>query len=206
MSKTRTIVQAVAVAAACMALAGCVSLFPKAKPSQMYRFGVIDAVAGGPAVGGASVLKAATGFPAASGGDRIMTVTGTETAYIAEARWVSPAQVMFDDAIERAFDARPSGPRLLSRGDQLAAPTILRVDVDTFETRYDGKGDESPTVVVSMRATLIRVKDHSVMGERVLRAVKPAAGNRVSAIVDAYDEAVKQAVTELAEWTAGTAG
>lgn len=206
MSMKRTIVQAVAVAAACVALAGCVSLFPKAKPAQMYRFGVIDAVAGGPTVGAGAVLKAATGFPAASAGDRIMTVTGAETAYIAQARWVSPAQVMFDDAIERAFDARPGGPRLLSRGDQLSAPTILRVDVDTFETRYRSADDESPTVVVSMRATLIRTKDHSVMGERVLRAVKPAAGNRVGSIVAAYDEAVKQTVTELAEWTAGTAG
>lgn len=202
----RSIAQTVALAAVCLALAGCVSLFPKAKPVQMYRFGMIDAVAGAPAVRSTAVLKGAVGFPAAAAGDRMLTATGAETAYIAEARWVSPAQVMFDDAIERAFDARPDGPRLVTRGDQQDAAMVLRVDVDTFEARYLDGPDAAPTVVVSMRATLVRARDRAVMGERVLRASKPAASNNVSAIVAAFDAGVKETLGELTAWTAGTAG
>ena len=58
-------------------LAGCVSVFPKQPPAQMYRFGVAapsDAEAP-PAAGGArfEVMRAPTTFDQAAAGDRILT-------------------------------------------------------------------------------------------------------------------------------------
>ena len=192
------------VVAAALGLAGCISLFPKAKPVQMYRFGLADAPPTAVAPTNARIGRTPTAFTKPAAGDRMLTVTGQELAYIAEARWVSAAALLFDDAVERAFDARPNGPRLITRGDLQTAEVALRLDVDTFEARYLGGKDAPPTVVVSMRATLVRTRDRAVMGEKVFTAQKVAFDNRVGPIAEAYDEAVKESLGGLVDWVGGT--
>jgi cholesterol transport system auxiliary component len=186
-------------------LSGCVSLFPKAKPVQLYRFGAADqpAVAQTATV---AVARTPTSFTRAAAGDRILTVTGQQTAYIADARWVAPAALLFDDAVERAFNRRAGGPRYLTRGDLPTANMALKLDVDTFEARYLDGPKAAPTVVVSMRATLVRTRDRAVMGEKVFTASKRADDNRVGAITEAFDAAVKDSVAAMADWTAATMG
>ena len=182
-----------------LALGGCISVFPKAKPVQMYRFGdavAAPAAAAGPAI---AVLKGATVFPAAASGDRILTVTGSETAYIGGARWVAPASIMFDDALLKAFDA-PGPVRLIERGEPVSAPSTLRLDVRSFEARYPG-----PTVVVQVRATLIRNADHSIVGEKMFEASAPASDNRQGPIVAAFDTAAGKVIGDVRAWTGATA-
>lgn len=192
------------VVAAAVGLAGCISLFPKAKPVQMYRFGLSDTPPSAVAPTNARIGRTPTAFTKPAAGDRMLTVTGQELAYIAEARWVSAASLLFDDAVERAFDARPNGPRLITRGDLQTAEVALRLDVDTFEARYLGGKDAPPTVVVSMRATLVRTRDRAVMGEKVFTAQKVAFDNRVGPIAEAYDEAVKESLGGMVDWVGGT--
>ena len=184
-------------------LGGCISLFPKTPPVQMYRFGDQAAApaASAPAAATApvTVLKGPISFPPASGGDRILTVTGAENAYIGEARWVAPASSLFDEAVLKAFDA-PGAPRLVARGETLAAASSLRLDVRAFEARYPG-----PTVHVQVRATLVRNADRTLIGERMFDAEVPAGDNRQTAIVAAFDKAVGQVLTNLRDWTAQTA-
>lgn len=201
----RHILKALAVAALAASLAGCVSVFPKGKPAQLYRFGTVDAPAA-TAPGSVSIARTPTAFARASAGDRMLTVTGQQTAYVAGGRWVSPAALMFDDAVEHTFDARPGGPRLVTRGDLIPAETALRLDVDTFEARYLDGAEAPPTVVVSMRATLVRLRDRSVMGEKVFTAQKRAHDNRMGPIAEAYDGAVKESVGAMVDWVAGTVG
>jgi cholesterol transport system auxiliary component len=189
-------------------LGGCISVFPKAKPVQMYRFGdqaaapAAQSQAQGQAQAATApvtVLKGTVTFPPASGGDRILTVTGSESAYIGGARWVAPAANLFDEALLKAFDA-PGAPRLVARGEPLAAPSTLRLDVRAFEARYPG-----PTVRVQVRATLIRNADRALVGEKMFDAEVPAGDNRQAAIVAAFDQAVGQDLAALRDWTAATA-
>ncbi len=179
---------------------GCVSIFPNAKPVQLYSFGrdmpVPQALSGGRP---ATVLKGATVFPPSAGGDRILTTTGSEAAYIAGARWVEPASLMFEEDLLRAFDT-PGAPELVERGEPLAAPSSLRLDVRTFEVRYPG-----PQAVVEVRASLIRSADRSLLGDRIFRAEVPAADNRQGAIVAAVDSAVTRILADVRDWTAANA-
>ncbi|MDB5458679.1 MAG: hypothetical protein JWO72_420 [Caulobacteraceae bacterium] len=185
-----------------LALGGCISVFPKTKPVQLYRFGdaiaapAAPAPASGPVV---TVLKGATIFPPAAAGDRMLTATGSQTAYIGGARWVAPASVMFDDALLRAFDA-PGSVRLVERGEPLAAVSTLRLDVRAFEARYPG-----PTVVLQVRATLIRNVDRTIIGEKMFDASVPASDNRQGAIVAAFDGAADKVIGDIRGWTAATA-
>jgi cholesterol transport system auxiliary component len=180
-------------------LGGCISVFPKTKPVQMYRFGDQVAAPAAPASAPTLVIKGPIAFPPASGGDRILTVTGDENAYIGGARWVAPAASLFDAALLKAFDA-PGAPRLVARGEPLAAPSTLRIDVRTFEAQYPG-----PTVRVQLRATLIRNSDRTLIAEKAFDAEAPAGDNRQTAIVAAFDKAVGQALAGVRDWTAATA-
>jgi cholesterol transport system auxiliary component len=197
---------AIAAAALPLLLGGCISVFPKAKPVQMYRFGdqvaapaAATTTAAAPAAGQAVVFKGPIVFPPASGGDRILTVTGSESAYVGGARWVAPAASLFDEALLKAFDA-PGAPRLAVRGEPLPALSTLRLDVRSFEARYPG-----PTVRVQVRATLTRNADRALIGEKMFEAEVPASGNRQVSIVAAYDQAVGQVLAGVRDWTAATA-
>ncbi|MGZ8363675.1 MAG: ABC-type transport auxiliary lipoprotein family protein, partial [Caulobacteraceae bacterium] len=138
--------------------------------------------------------------------DRILTITGAETAYIAGARWVAPAPTLFDEALDNAFGANPNAPRLTSVGAATKAAAVLRLDVTAFEAVYDQGQEAAPEVVVRVRASLNRAHDRALLGERTFEARRRAADNRVGAIVPAFDAATAQVLTDLAAWTGGFAG
>ena len=179
-------------------LGGCISLFPRDKPVQMYRFGDRIPAPASPSAP-VMVLKGATVFPPAAAGDRILTVNGAESAYIGGARWVAPASVLFDELLLKAFDA-PGAPRLVERGEPLSAVSTLRIDVRAFEVRYPG-----PETVVQVRATLIRNQDRALIAEKMFEQKVAASDNRQGAIVAAFDQAAGQAAAGVRDWTAANA-
>src|SRR5690606_35505105 len=71
-------------------------------------------------------------FPEAVEGDRLLGVTGTETAYIAGARWVSPAADLYMESLENAFAAQATRVRLIGRRELTRSGRSLDVDVRAF--------------------------------------------------------------------------
>ncbi|MDB5455921.1 MAG: transporter, partial [Caulobacter sp.] len=205
MSAYRPALRSLAAAALALAVAaslsGCISLFPKVKPAGLYRFGEsAPAAASQPAPGARiGVLKGPTIFTRAAAGDRLLTITGSEAAYVAGARWVSPAGVLFDEAVARAFDAGGQA-RLIGRGEAAKADVILRLEVRTFETVYVNGAGAPPEVVIQVRAVLTRAGDRALLGDKLFDARVPASVNRVGAIVAAYDQAVAKALTDTVAW------
>lgn len=195
---TRTAVAAAAVAA----LGGC-ALLSSPEPVNLYRFGAApDGEAGvsGTPAGQVQVAMRRPEFVQAARDDRILGVTGTDAAYIAGARWVASADVLFSDALEDAFAAearrvRLIGPRELTRSNQ-----TLDVDVRTFEARYPAPG-ASPTITVVARVRLLDSEERTVAAERIFAVEQPAAANRVSAIVDAFDAATRDLNSQIVAWT-----
>ncbi|HEY8004035.1 MAG TPA: ABC transporter, partial [Phenylobacterium sp.] len=141
----RPVLRLAALAACALALSGCISLLPKSKPAQLYRFGPAPSAANAPArPGSVAVFRTNGSFQAESSDDRILTVGDGKAAYIAQSRWVAPAEVLFNEAVSQAFDASPV--RLIARGQQGRSAYALRIDVRTFETRYDAGPNAAPTV------------------------------------------------------------
>jgi cholesterol transport system auxiliary component len=200
-----TRIRLLALGAAALMLSGCISLLPKSKPAQLYRFGE-QAAASAPSAGlhrTVGVLRTNTRFTDQAADDRILTVTGGKAAYIAQSRWVSPASILFDEAVTKAFDNAPGKVRLLTRGQQGKAEYALRLEVHNFEARYSSP-DGAPTVVVRVYAGLTRA-DQTTVDEQIFDAQVPAADNRVGAIVDAYDKATGDVIAKLVSWTEATA-
>lgn len=204
MSRIRNILRAGAVLGLAVALSGCITVFPKTKPAQLYRFDGADEaqIKPGDAVDTrVGIVRVRGGFNSGASSDRIMTVTGSEIAYVADARWSQPAVILFDEALTRAF-TRQSGPvRLVARGEPGRAPYSLRLDVERFEAVYDRGEKTAPDVRVELHAVLVRASDRAVIKDQVITTHARAGGNRVSAIVQAYELSTKQALDEVVKLT-----
>ena len=200
----RTLLRLTVVGACALALSGCISLLPKSKPVQLYRFGQTAAAPATQPARTVGVFRANGVFQGESAGDRLLTVSGGKAAYVAETRWVAPASVLFDEALVAAFDASPGSTRLISRGEQGRADYALRVDVRNFETDYDAGSRSAPTVVVRIRAALAKA-DRTSAGETILESRVKAGSNHVTAIVAAYDQALGEVLGRLTAWTDKTA-
>ncbi|MDP1873381.1 ABC-type transport auxiliary lipoprotein family protein [Phenylobacterium sp.] len=197
-AKLRTL----AITATALCLSACVSLLPDADPSQLYRFGgamgAVDAPRSAQSFG---LVLPSTGFDRAASGDRILTMTGTEAAYVASARWVAPASTLFDEAVAKAFDANTGPARLVTRGEVREAASVLRLDVRQFETVYDQGQSAAPLVIVRLRATLVARDDRALVAEEIFEAQVRAPDNRVGQIVAAYDTAVSEVLAALVDWS-----
>jgi cholesterol transport system auxiliary component len=201
-----SLIRPIAATLAAMALSAC-ALLATPEPVQTYRFGEA-APAASAALSVASpteVTLRRVEFPQAVEGDRLLGVTGTETAYIAGARWVSPAADLYMASIENAFTAQATRVRLIGPRELIRARRSLDIDVRSFEARYEAPG-RAPTIVVTARARLLALPDRTVSAEQVFTIEQPATANRVSAIVEAFDIATRDLNTRIVAWTDASAG
>lgn len=207
MSPSRSFAPAALALVALLSLNGCISVLPKAKPAQLYRFGAPEAAAApAPAASGAVMMaEGPVNFDAAASTDRILTVDGQSAAYIEGARWIAPAPVLFQEALTRAFQA-PGAPGMAGRGAAgHPPPFVLMLDVQTFEARYDQGADAAPQATVQIHAQLIRADTRAIVADQQITGAARAADNRIGPIVAAYDAAVKDALGKLVTWTGQTA-
>ena len=199
--------------AATVALTGC-TLFPEPDPVQTYRFGASQNAplsAPGAASAPVAVSLRPVEFVEASRNDRLLGVIGNETSYIAGARWVSRAQDLYEESLRGAFGEQPGQVQLLSRREPGTAPLALQVHVTTFEARYTAR-DMAPNIVVTVHAVLsergARAPGEPMRPEalrrndRTFTVVVPATANRVSAIVDAFDQGTQDVNRQIVAWVA----
>ncbi|MBX9614316.1 MAG: ABC-type transport auxiliary lipoprotein family protein [Caulobacteraceae bacterium] len=189
---------------AAVSLSGC-ALLSTPDPVQLYRFGGVDGVSAATVSDPLEVRLRSVEFPEAARGDRLLGITGSEAAYIAGARWVSPASQLYSTALESTFGSEATAVRLIGRRELTPVSRMLDVDVRSFETRYDHAG-AVPEVVVTARARLLRLPERTVVAEQTFSVSRPAGENRVSAIVAAYEAATREVNSQIVTWTEANAG
>ena len=188
-----------------MALSAC-ALLSTPDPVQTYRFGGAAAATSAAAVSSpVQVTLRRVEFPEAVEGDKLLGVTGTEAAYIAGARWVSPAADLYMESIENAFAAQATRVRLIGARELTGGQRSLDIDIRSCEARYDAPG-ATPTIVVTARARMLVLPERTVYAERVFTVEQPATTNRVSSIVEAFDLATRDLNTQIVAWTDASAG
>ncbi len=198
-SKSLKVLITAAGISAAMALTGCVTLLPKTNPVQLYRFGYDVQKLGKetlPEREAATPVPLAFGtvdFPQDSAGDRVMTVEGNQISYVADARWASPAQAMFNQAISEGFARSGQDVSLQARGPSVAKYR-LDIAVRRFETDYSRN---KPMVSIALDARIIRLSDRAVIGQRFINTDVPVRKNDMSLIVEGYNAATSQAVAAL---------
>lgn len=186
-------------AVAALSLSGC-ALLSSPDPVQLYRFGEAGGALTPSAASPVQVKLRAVEMPQAAEGDRLLGMTGSQAAYIGGARWVSPALMLFGDALEASFASQARAVRLVGRRELTPTTRLLDIDVRVFETRYE-YAEGIPTVVITARARLLRFPERTVVSEQTFTVSQPASENRVSAIVEAYDVATRDLNTQIVSWT-----
>lgn len=184
---------------AAMALGGCITLLPDAKPVQLYRFTpeMVGVSAPTPLEGRAPVVRAGGLFHPAASGDRILTSDGVEAAYLANARWTQSASVLFDQALISAFAASQGPSRLITPGE-LGRPAFgLRVDVNRFEADYVNGPQAAPDVRIDLHVVVTRLRDQKVVQERSISATRSAAENRGGAIAQAFQDSMSEVLPKV---------
>ncbi len=101
-------------------------------------------------------------------------------------------------------DALQNSGRIVAVGrgsSDLNPDYLLETELRDFEARYTGAGEQPPTIVVRVVAQLIKASDRKVIASVLATAQVPAAHNDLGSIVDAFDTAVGDVLTQIVNTT-----
>jgi cholesterol transport system auxiliary component len=188
-------------------LAGCGGLLGGGGSADMYRFGSVPAaepMLAPDAARPVSIVYVGANFERAIDGDRILTVTGSQAGYVADARWIAPASEMFDAAALRAFEQRAPSARIVRLRGSPLPEYAMGIDVRRFEVDYSAGAGAPPDIVIETRVRLMRWADRTLIAEWPVVSRETARENRVSIIVDAFDRGTANVVARIADLTQET--
>lgn len=122
--------------------------------------------------------------------------------YFAGARWSGPLDEVVQDLVLQAFHTRfrnvGTDTSAFSRG------YWLEIEVADFQAEYAPGPAAAPTAHVHLLARVGNGEDRRVCGEFEADVRQPAADNRLTAVVAAYNAAVQRALGEIVEETTRT--
>jgi cholesterol transport system auxiliary component len=123
--------------------------------------------------------------------------------YFAGARWSGPLDEVVQDLALQAFRGR-----FRNVGTDTSAFNAgywLEIEVVDFQAEYDGsRAGAGPTVRVHLLARVGNAGDRRMLGNFEADTRQPAADNRLTAVVAAYDAAANRALTEIVAQTTKT--
>lgn len=184
-------------------LAGCSVLFPASAP-QLYRL-TPQTGAGphGPLIRAQLVVDVPTA-PESLDTDQIaLTRNQIELDYFAGSTWTDRVPRLLQGLI---IDALQNSGRIVAVGrdsSDISPDYILQTDLRDFQARYTGSGDQPPTIVVRVAADLVKLPDRRVIGSMLAAKEVPARHNDLGNIVEAFDAATSDVITQIVDWTLG---
>jgi cholesterol transport system auxiliary component len=183
-------------------LAACAgSLFKnKTAPPTMYRLAAVPR-SPAPSTAGSAAVDLAVLKPRVRAGldtDRIAALyPDRRMDYYADVRWAGPLDEVLQDLAVQEFHINP-GLRNVSADSSVFASTYwLEIEVADFQAEYSAD-KAAPTVHVHLQARVGSSGERRVLGRFEPDIHEPAADNRMSAIVDAYNRAADEALAQIA--------
>jgi cholesterol transport system auxiliary component len=123
--------------------------------------------------------------------------------YFARARWTGPLDEVVQDLVLQSFRGR-----FRNVGTDTSAFNAgywLEIEVVDFQAEYDGsRPADGPTVHVQLLARVGNAGDRRMLGNFEADERQPAADNRLTAVVAAYDAAANRALGAIVGQTAKT--
>jgi len=204
----------VLIALASATLAACAgSLFKnKAAPPTMYMLSATrkptgaDPGAGQPS-GDNAAADVAVLRPRVRAGldtDRIAALyPDRRMDYFADVRWSGPLDEVLQDLAVQEFHVDLKVNNVSADASVFASAYWLEIEVMAFQAEYSAAGGP-PSVHVHFQARLGNSGDRHVLARFEPDVRETAADNRMSAIVDAYNRAADQALSDIASGVAAT--
>jgi cholesterol transport system auxiliary component len=117
--------------------------------------------------------------------------------YFADVRWSGPLDEVLQDLAVQQFHANLRGSNVSPDVSVFASTYWLEIEVMDFQAEYSDTGGP-PTVHVHLQARIGNSGDRHVLAHFEPDVHEAAADNRMSAIVDAYNRAADQALSDIA--------
>jgi ABC-type uncharacterized transport system auxiliary subunit len=117
--------------------------------------------------------------------------------YFADARWSGPLAEVLQDLAVQEFHSHASLRTVSADASVFASAYWLEIEITDFQAEYTSAAT-APTVRVSLRARLGSSGDRHLVGQFEATALKPAAENRLSSIVDAFANAADASLAQIA--------
>jgi ABC-type uncharacterized transport system auxiliary subunit len=117
--------------------------------------------------------------------------------YFAGARWSGPLGEVLQDLAVQEFRSRADLRAVSGDASVFASAYWLEIEVMDFQAEYSSAA-AAPTVHVQFLARLGGAGDRRILGQFAASAQQPAAENRLTAIVGAYELAADAALAEIA--------
>jgi len=128
---------------------------------------------------------------------------GVEVAYLADVVWIDRAPSMIQDLIVQSFVNSGAIATVGTDRDRLDASFLLRTILRTFQVQ-GAPGSADSTAQVGFDATLLAVPQRNSGGTTTIAKRSPVAAASVQAVIDAFEDAMGQALKELVTWTLKT--
>jgi cholesterol transport system auxiliary component len=202
---SRTLRRAALAAFSAAALSACGSLIgPTEAPPQIYilkpQFGPVS---NAPATAW-QIAVPPPNVPDALDNKRIALQRGQTLDYYADAAWTDQTgdlvQDLLVEALEKSGKVKAVGPT--SGG--VRADLLVVTELRDFTAHYSSENG-APNVVVDIVAKLITSNHHDVVATFDARREAQAGANSVPAVVQAFNQAVGQAIQDIAGWTLNNA-
>jgi ABC-type uncharacterized transport system auxiliary subunit len=190
-----------------LTLAGCGSLFHSNAPAfTTYQLSVTPRPAAAPIAADLAVL--APHVRSGLDNDRIAALyPDRRLDYFAAARWAGPLDEMLQDLTLQAFRGASAMRNVDTDASAFASGYWLEIDVVEFQAEYPDPGaGEPPTVHVHLVARIGGAGDRHLLGEFDAETRQPAASNRLTAIVEAYNRAADAALAKIVAETSAVLG
>ncbi len=194
---------AVLAAAAAALLAGCAGSLFQSKAAVPTVYLLSAAAAPGAAAPSGTVIPAdlavlrpriRTGLES----DRIAVLyPDRHLDYFADARWSGPLDEVVQDLAVQAFRAGAGLRNVSTDASAFASGYWLEIYVADFQAEYTSAA-AAPTIRVHLSARLGGAGDRRVLAAYDADAMQPAADNRLTAIVGAYEKAADDALARIA--------
>lgn len=117
--------------------------------------------------------------------------------FLANSRWSGPIDEVIQDLALQAYRVRVPQLDVHARASAFGSAYWLELDVVAFQAEYTADRAAPPVAHVHMVARLGTAGDRRIIDRLDLDAREPAAENRVSAIVAAYNRAVDDVLDRL---------
>jgi cholesterol transport system auxiliary component len=183
-------------------LSGCISFLPETVPATVYRLSTPEP--SGEVREEAVIIGVQRPLtPRALSNDMIaMSQERGQLVFIQGAEWITPVPRLVQDLIVESMDAFE--PTLIASRpeDGVRSEFELATELRSFEANYLRGPDQPPTVIVRLRARLIRSSDRRLVAVDAIGAQSVASSNTIGDIVAAFDAASQEAMASVAQWTA----
>ena len=195
--------RAIAMSSVVVLATGCVSLLPEPSPAPtVYRLSVPQSLGTNAAPSSKVVNIEYPTAPRALGGTNIvLSPDGRRLTSAAQASWAEAVPSMLRNALidTLARDGQVIG--VIPKGST-RVPYRLNIDLRRFEAVFDQGEDAAPNIVVQINVALTDTQTRKLMGVHTVTEQTRARIKSVSSIVEAKDQAAKEAMDSISKWLA----